>query len=157
MSAASRLGNNERRDNMFEIARRRRNADLMGALLDEWRLFDAALAPQATWPTTDVVEDDAGYKLSVEVPGFKKDEVEVSVENGVLTVSGKNSTDEADAKGTWLRRERRTTREFCRSFDLSGAGVDAAAVTAKHENGILTVTVPKKSLPEAKATKVPIR
>ena len=99
---------------------------------------------------TDVRETDDGYELDVDLPGFKKDEVDVKLSDGYLTISAAKGLDkdEKDKKGNYIRRER-YAGAMQRSFyvgDIKGEDIHA-----KFENGILSLTVPKadvKKLPE---------
>lgn len=96
---------------------------------------------------TDVREtDDAkSYRLSIDLPGFKKDEITVEVKNGCLNISAAKGLDkeEKDKDGKYIRQER-YAGSCSRSFYI-GNEVDPAAVTAKFENGILQISVPKAS------------
>ena len=99
---------------------------------------------------TDVRETDDGYELDVDLPGFKKDEVDVKLSDGYLTISAAKGLDkdEKDKKGNYIRRER-YSGAMQRSFyvgDIKGEDVHA-----KFADGILSLTVPKadvKKLPE---------
>ena len=97
---------------------------------------------------TDIRETDEGYEVIMDLPGFKKDEIEVQLENGYLTVSAAKGLDkdEADKKGKYIRRER-YAGEMSRSFYV-GEDILDTDIHAKFENGILKLDVPKK---EAKA------
>ena len=97
---------------------------------------------------TDVRELDEGYEVIVDLPGFKKDEIEVQLENGYLTISAAKGLDkdETDKKGKYLRQER-YAGSMSRSFYV-GEDVTENDIQAKFENGILKLDVPKK---EAKA------
>ena len=105
---------------------------------------------------TDVRELDHGYEIIVDLPGFKKDEIEVQLEDGYLTISAAKGLDkdETDKKGNYIRQER-YTGSMSRSFYV-GTDVDPAAVTAKFENGILCISVPKasKQLPAQSAIEI---
>ena len=101
---------------------------------------------------TDIREtDDAkAYRFAVELPGFEKDEIHVDVQDGYLTVSAEKGLDkdEEDKKGRYIRRER-YSGSMSRSFYVGD--VKPEEVSAKFENGILTLDVPKagqKKLPE---------
>ena len=99
---------------------------------------------------TDVRELDNGYEIIVDLPGFKKDEIEVQLEDGYLTISAAKGLDkdEEDKKGRYIRRER-YAGSMSRSFYVGD--VKPEEVSAKFENGILTLDVPKagqKKLPE---------
>ena len=97
---------------------------------------------------TDIRETDEGYEVIMDLPGFKKDEIEVQLENGYLTVSAAKGLDkdEADKKGKYICRER-YAGEMSRIFYV-GEDVTEEDIHAKFENGILKLDVPKK---EAKA------
>ncbi len=97
---------------------------------------------------TDIRETDEGYEVIMDLPGFKKDEIEVQLENGYLTVSAAKGLDkdEADKKGKYICRER-YAGEMSRSFYV-GENILDTDIRARFENGILKLDVPKK---EAKA------
>ena len=103
---------------------------------------------------TDVRETDNTYELDIDLPGFKKDQITASVENGYLTVTAAKGLDkdEGDKNGRYVRRER-WAGQCSRSFYV-GEGITDADVHAKFEDGILKLTVPKK---EAKALPEPNR
>ena len=91
---------------------------------------------------TDVRELDGSYELDIDLPGFSKDEVKVSLENGYLSISAAKGLDRdgKDRKGSYIRRER-YAGALQRSFyvgDIRGEDIHA-----KFENGILSLTVPK--------------
>ena len=110
-------------------------------------LFEGFLAPQATaWaPTMDIVEAEKEYRLHLEVPGVDPKNVNITVQDGVLTVSGEKSAEKTEKGETWTRSER-TYGSFSRSVTLP-EGVDAEKVTAEGADGVLVVRIPK---PEAK-------
>ena len=100
---------------------------------------------------TDVRELDGSYELDVDLPGFKKDEVTVDLQDGYLTISAAKALDkdESDQKGKFLRQER-YAGSMSRSFYV-GDDVEAADISAKYEDGILKISVPKaaqKELPK---------
>ena len=93
---------------------------------------------------TDIREHESGYELDVDLPGFKKDEISVELENGYLTISAAKGLDkdEQDQKGKYIRRER-YAGSMQRSFYV-GEDVTQADIKAKFEDGILRVSIPKK-------------
>ena len=101
---------------------------------------------------TDVKENDKGYSVEIDLPGYKKDDVQATLEDGYLTISAsKNSSnDEKDEDGKYIRRER-FYGNCSRSFYV-GEAVTDADITAKFEDGILNLTIPKKE-PEQIDTK----
>ena len=93
---------------------------------------------------TDVKEMENGYELSVELPGYKKENVNVTLENGYLNIeAGSNQeTEKKDEAGRVIRRER-YTGAMSRSFYV-GEDIKEEDIRAKFTDGILTLTVPKK-------------
>lgn len=100
---------------------------------------------------TDIREEDGKYILEAELPGFKKEDISLNVKNGILTVSAehKESSDQKDEKGNYIRRERRYG-SFSRSFDING--IDESGITASYNNGVLELSLPKAqpTLPESR-------
>ena len=97
---------------------------------------------------TDVKETDTGYEVDIDLPGFKKDEINAQLDNGYLTISAAKGLDkdEKDKKGKYIRKER-YAGAMSRSFYV-GEGIKQEDIKAKYEDGILRLSVPKK---EAKA------
>ena len=94
---------------------------------------------------TDVKDTENGYEVSMDLPGFKKDEIKMKLENGVLTINAAKGLDkdEKDKKGKYVRRER-YAGSLTRSFYV-GDHVTVQDVHPKYENGILSFTVPKEN------------
>ena len=94
---------------------------------------------------TDIREHDEGYELDVDLPGFKKDEISVQLDNGYLTISAAKGLDkdEQDKKGKYIRKER-YAGTMQRSFYV-GDAVTQEDVKAKFEDGILKPSLPKKN------------
>ena len=94
---------------------------------------------------TDVKELKDGYEVTIDLPGFKKDEIKLELENGYLTISAAKGLDkdETDKKtGKYIRRER-YAGNLSRSFYI-GEGVKQEDIKAAFKNGILSITVPKE-------------
>ena len=96
---------------------------------------------------TDIRETDEGYELDIDLPGFKKDEIQAELKNGYLTVSAAKGLDkdEQNKKGEYIRRER-YAGSMSRSFYVGD--VEPEEVSAKYEDGILKLSVPKKDVKE---------
>lgn len=102
---------------------------------------------------TDVHENESGYEVDIDLPGFKKEEIGLSLENGYLTVSASKGLDEKeeDKRGKLIRCER-FSGSMSRSFFV-GKNVTDEEIKARFEDGVLKLTVPKKDekkLPERK-------
>lgn len=100
---------------------------------------------------TDIRETDTNYELAIDLPGFKKDEIHIELKNGYLTISAAKGVDkdEQDKAGKYIRQER-YAGACSRSFYV-GEDVEPEEVSAKFEDGILTISVPKaakKQLPK---------
>ena len=93
---------------------------------------------------TDIRETDGSYELDIDLPGFKKDEIQMELKDGVLTVSAAKGLDkdEEDKKGNYIRKER-YAGSMSRSFYV-GKHVTVEDVHPKYENGILSFSVPKE-------------
>ena len=98
---------------------------------------------------TDVREVENGYEIDMNLPGFKKDEVEIQLQDGCLTVSAAKGLDkdEEDKKGRYIRQER-YAGSLSRSFYV-GEDVEPQDVKAKYENGVLKLFVPKAEVKQA--------
>ena len=102
---------------------------------------------------TDVHEHDDHYELDIDLPGFKKEEITIELNNGYLVVSAAKGLDEEDQtkKGKLIRQER-YTGSMQRSFYV-GDNVKEEDVKAKFEHGVLKLSIPKQEqekLPEKK-------
>lgn len=93
---------------------------------------------------TDVRETDNTYELDIDLPGFKKDEVQLDLKDGYLTISAAKGLDkdQEDKKGKYIRQER-YAGACSRSFFV-GEGIEPRDVSAKFEDGILRVSLPKQ-------------
>ncbi len=116
--------------------------------------FDVPMFNQEPVLKTDVVEKDGKYIMKTDLPGFAKNDVKVTLENGTLSIhaSRHENKDEKDRKGKVLRRERRYG-SYSRSFYV-GNQVKDSDVKANYNNGVLTIELPakedKKEIPEKK-------
>ncbi|MGN0344868.1 MAG: Hsp20/alpha crystallin family protein, partial [Lachnospiraceae bacterium] len=101
-------------------------------------------APAANVMRTDVKETDTGYELDVDLPGYKKENVQVELKDGCLTVTAKTaqSKDEKDENGKYIRRERYSGT--CSRAFYVGEDIEQNDIKAKFEDGILKLSVPKK-------------
>lgn len=102
---------------------------------------------------TDVKETETGYELDIDLPGFKKDEISAHLEDGYLTVSAAKGIDkdEKDNEGRYIRRER-YSGSMTRSFYVGNA-VTEEDIKAKYEDGILSLSIPKKDPKAVEAKK----
>ena len=125
------------------------------------RLFDEPLASLTTpqsfwlgggWPTVDIREDRDNVVVSVEVPGMKKEDIDVSFHDGVLSVSGERKAESRLEEAETHRTERFAGR-FQRAFNLP-VKVNADKASAMYQDGILMITLPKAE--EAKPKQIQV-
>ncbi len=102
---------------------------------------------------TDIKETDDAFKLAIDLPGVKKEDLSVEIQDGYLEVSAesKSESEDAAADGSYLRKER-FAGKFSRKFYV-GEDIDDDAITASLEDGTLKVNVPKRSEPEPETKK----
>jgi len=103
--------------------------------------FDDGFEYSSKGPAVDVQENEDNYLLEADLPGFSEKDVDINVENNLLTISSKNETDREEKKKGYVLRERRSN-SFRRSFVLP-KGVVAENIEASMKNGILQLTIPK--------------
>ena len=102
---------------------------------------------------TDVRETDSGYEVDIDLPGFKKDEINIQLDNGYLSISAAKGLDkdEQDKEGKYIRKER-YAGSMSRSFYVGNA-ITQDDIKAKYESGILRLSVPKKAAEEIEGAK----
>jgi len=111
----------------------------MNTLTRENRNGDRAQTEQFVAPPVNVMEADNGYTLEVEMPGVNKDGLDVSVENNEITIVGRRSLPVVE--GTVIHHESRS-ENFRRTLELDPS-IDANKISAKVEQGLVTLTLPK--------------
>ena len=102
---------------------------------------------------TDVRETDSGYEVDIDLPGFKKDEINIQLDNGYLSISAAKGLDkdEQDKEGKYIRKER-YAGSMSRSFYVGNA-ITQDDIKAKYKSGILRLSVPKKAAEEIESAK----
>ena len=146
----------EEETNMRAIVRhtRPRNASLWNDMDRLFNNFFEDLPQDGFYATrVDVREDEGRYLLEAEIPGFSEKDVDVKVDDNLLTISSVNVENSGKTEARYLVRERKI-REFSRSFVLP-KDVDNEKISGSFSNGILTLTMEKR--PEAKPRQIEIR
>lgn len=99
---------------------------------------------------TDITEKDGTYVLEADLPGFKKEDISVDIDKDCLTITAEHKSEEKEENAdSYIRRER-YYGSYTRSFNVKG--IDTEAITAAYNDGVLTLTMPKKE-PEAPAAR----
>ena len=108
--------------------------------------------------STDIKETETGYEMEIDLPGFRKDEVSVELNEGYLTISAAKGLDKNEAeseeeakKGNYIRRERYSGA--CQRSFYVGEGLTREDIKASFKHGILTLTIPKKEAKQVETKK----
>lgn len=125
------------------------------------RFFAEPFEPAITWPwrsdeftmMVDVAEDEGAYIVKAEMPGVKPEDVEVTLNNNVLTIKGEAKEETETKEADYHLRERRFG-SFMRSLTMP-ANIKAEAIEAKNEHGVLTIRLPKAE--EVKPKKITVK
>lgn len=102
----------------------------------------------------DVSERNGAYEVRAELPGVKKDDITIDIDGASVSISAKLSSQSERKEGERVLYSERSHESYARAFELPQA-VDAQAAEAKFENGVLTLTLPKKDAP--KSTRLAVR
>ncbi len=132
----------------------------LNRFFDNDRFFDSLIPWAPSWdvdkrsafPKINVVENADDYTLTAEVPGMKEGDINVEIEDGTLTLTGRQEEKQETEEKNYRMREFQS-RSFARSFRL-GDGIDADRVSARIRNGMLTVALPRKEEAKPKSVKV---
>jgi len=107
----------------------------------------------AITPVVNVEETENNFQISAELPGMEKKDIQISVENNVLSISGEKKFED-ETKNKNYHRVERSYGKFHRSFKIPG-GVDVNNIDASYKNGVLNLTLPK--MEEAKPKQIEVK
>lgn len=111
---------------------------------------------RADWlPLVDIRETDGNYQIDVEVPSVASADLSVSVQDGLLTVSGERRPVEVNEESGRLHRVERRTGRFVRNFQLP-EDADPEAISAEHKNGVLYLTIAKREAAQPRNIEVKV-
>jgi HSP20 family protein len=97
----------------------------------------------ADWaPSVDIEEEEDSYKIKADLPGVDKKDIDVKMENGMLSIRGEKHTETESGKGSKRHRTERFHGSFARSFTLPNS-VQADKIDAAYKDGVLTLVIPK--------------
>lgn len=112
--------------------------------------------PEVSWsPAVNVIENSDNFEVEVAAPGLKKEEFDISVENGVLRISGKSEKEAEEKRKNYTRREF-SSRSFSNRFTLP-ENVDGDSIDAKYDNGILHLKLKKKDKTESSKKQIAVK
>ncbi len=113
------------------------------------RIWPVTLSAETFVPAVDISETDKSYEFEIELPGMKKEDVDIEIDDGVLTIRGEKREERKEEKKGYKKIERNYGK-FERSFSLP-SDIDEKNISAKFENGVLNISIPKS--PESKSAK----
>lgn len=141
---------------MNNLMRTKRNNGL-SLMTDFDRMLDTFFNDTPFWnnnvPTVDIREEEDKYLLEAEMPGISEKDINVKIENDLLTISTEKDEKNEEKKKGYVLKERRSS-SFSRSFVLP-KGIDREKIEATMKNGVLTLDIPKA--PEAKPKNITIK
>jgi HSP20 family protein len=119
------------------------------------RLFDDTFARDGfNWsPAVDIKETENALSVELELPGIRPEDVEITAENGVLTVRGEKKSERKEGEDNRYHVVERTYGSFLRTFQLP-KGIDEDQIRAEFEHGILSISIPKAALPQPKRIQI---
>ena len=119
------------------------------------RLFDDTFTRDGShWsPAVDIKENESEITVELELPGIKPEDVEITSENGVLTVRGEKKTERKEGEENRYHVVERSYGSFLRTFQLP-QGIDEDQINAEFQNGILSIRIPKAALPQPKRIQI---
>jgi HSP20 family protein len=129
--------------------------DLMDRLLAGQQGRQSQDAAAADWtPAVDIKEEAERFVIHADVPGVDPKDIEISMEDGVLSLSGERKSEARSEQEGWTRTERRTGR-FLRRFTLP-EGTDAEGISAQGNHGVLEIVIPKQAKAQPKKITVKV-
>jgi len=142
---------------MANLVKSNKSHLLSNVLADFWNaedFFNKPLLANDLFPSVNVLDNDHSYELEVSAPGYKKEDFQVTINKGMLTISAKTKTENEETKENYTRKEF-SKSSFSRSFSLP-ENVVAEAINASYKDGLLQVVLKKTDVPtnEIKHVKV---
>lgn len=129
--------------------------------LIERELDDLLLFPFFRYPNTtkiaplDISEDDKNYYIETDLPGFTKDQISIKIDKDLLTISATTEKQEEKETKKYHKKER-VSKSCTRSISIP-ENVDVSAISAKYENGVLILTLPKKEPEKSSAIEIKVQ
>ncbi len=121
---------------------------LMDSLFSDW-LAARPTSSLVSSARIEVTESNGGYEVRAELPGATKEDIAVEIEGARVSLSAKTNSQSEKKEGDKVLYTERSSETYARAFELPQA-VDSAAAVARFENGVLTLTLPKKDVPQTR-------
>lgn len=119
---------------------------------DDW--IKSKFKDGRNWPAINVIDHEKQYEVELAVPGFKKEDFEIGIENGVLTVAGKTEKEDEEKKKNYTRKEF-SSRSFRNSFTLP-ENADPNHIEAVYNNGVLQLFIRKTEKGNSEKKKISV-
>ncbi len=126
---------------------------LVDAMFNDW-VGQRAAASLVSRARIDVSERNGAYEVRAELPGVKKEDIAIDIDGAAVSITAKLNSQNERKEGERVLYSERSHESYARAFELPQA-VDTQAAEAKFENGVLTLTLPKKDAP--KSTRLAVR
>ena len=130
---------------------RKRNVDVFDSFFDD-PFFEGGKRKHNDLMKTDIKEKDGNYILEIDIPGYNKEDIQIELENGYLTVTAKTNNNVDEEKDGYIYKER-FTGECSRSF-YAGENVKEEDIKASFKNGTLVLTFPKEQTKQLESKKL---
>ena len=130
---------------------RKRNVDVFDSFFDD-PFFEGGKRKHNDLMKTDIKEKDGNYILEIDIPGYNKEDIQIELENGYLTVTAKTNNNVDEEKDGYIYKER-FTGECSRSF-YAGENVKEEDIKASFKNGTLVLTFPKEETKQLESKKL---
>ena len=131
-----------------------RDLDQMFARSGDESNGDSAIATSAWVPTVDIKEDPQHFLIEADIPGVNPKDIEITMENGVLTIKGERKVESQD-DGKNYKRVERMHGSFYRRFSLPDTA-DSDKISANGKDGVLQITIPKRALVQPRRINVQV-
>jgi len=133
----------------------RRGFEILNSLMNDLGVAREDVALASFVPSVNTREGEFAYHIEVDLPGISKEDIEITTEDNVLTISGERKLEEEVKEEDYYKVES-TYGKFTRSFTLPEK-VDISAIQAESKNGVLEVVIPKLKEEESKPKKIEIK
>lgn len=114
-----------------------------------FRPMRMAQTPQIESIRIDATEDDKAYRITADIPGMRKEDIKVSIDDNEVTITAESSSDKEEKEGERVVLRERAYGAMSRTLTLPQA-VDDDSAQARYENGVLTLMLPKRDMPAAR-------
>ncbi|WP_412756149.1 Hsp20/alpha crystallin family protein [Legionella bozemanae] len=129
--------------------------DILESFFNPQQKNDASFIETSSWaPLVDIKEENSRFLVIADLPGVKKDDIQISLDQHILILKGERNFEKEESKSSYTRRER-IQGKFYRRFNLPQTA-DDANITAKYTHGVLEISIPKKEIAAEKKIEITV-